>query len=1073
MTADWEMIREVFEQALGLEPHERTAFLDEACRDDPGLRRQLDAMFEACGRSGVFPTSLGAVPTRLNSAARGEQTGALQIQFAVGTIVDGKYRIDAELGAGGMGAVYRATHLHLERAVALKGIRSDLLAEPSMAERFRREAVAVARLRHPHIVTVHDYGVTPDLGAYLVMELLEGHSLRDEMDKYGPFDVSTALVIAAEVCSAAGAAHRAGVIHRDLKPENIFLEIREGAVAVKVVDFGLAKLEAAVKSLAVALTHEGVVLGTPVYMSPEQCRGEEADARSDIYAIGCVLYEMLTGERPFRAGNVWGLIYQHINDAPKPPSKLAPGLAPEIDEAILKALAKDPAERHQTAEEFADALGASGDAGVSTRLLTVTVGGVTVAHTKAPSASTKGAGSRKPPPNNLPHAVTRFVGRERQIGEVREWLAKARLVTLVGPGGIGKTRLAIETATRVLDEFEDGVWLVELAPLADPSQIIPAVGSALGAREQGGRSELESIEAWLRDKRVLLVLDNCEHLVDACARLTERLLGTSAGLCVLATSRESLAIAGEAAWQVPALALSADHSGPAPESEAVRLFADRASLAKPGFELSAAAAPIVAELCRRLEGIPLAIELAAARVKALTVEQILERLDNRFRLLAGGSRTAPSRQQTLRATLDWSYELLTEEERALLRRLSAFAGGWTLDAAEAVSDEPEVLDLLSRLVDKSVLFAHEQGHSVRYGMLETVREYAVERMTESGEADAAARRHAGYFLTLAEAAEPKLVRPEAAVWLARLDAEQDNLQAALGWLLEHDVDGYARLAAALANFWFLHGHYTEGRRWLDAAIDRSRNSPAVVLARVLVGAGMLARQQGEPAAARAYFEEGLRASREANDMQRIAWSSLNLGIMVMTLGDLSAARTYAEETLASATTLGLDHVIASSYMLLGEVSRLEEDWAAARPFYEQALAVNRRIGHQEGVSVTLNNLGATLCQQGDVEGARGCYREALTIAQRLGTKDDIACALDGLGAAAARRGEWARAGRLAGAADALRQEIGSEIEPADRSMRDRYLKDARAHLGEAALEAALAEGRASPRDRAIEDALSP
>jgi tetratricopeptide (TPR) repeat protein len=389
------------------------------------------------------------------------------------------------------------------------------------------------------------------------------------------------------------------------------------------------------------------------------------------------------------------------------------------------------------------------------------------------------------------------------------------------------------------------------------------------------------------------------------------------------------------------------------------------------------------------------------------------------------------------------------------------------DHGPRATSPSSTLDLLSRLADKSVLFASQQEEEARYGMLETVREYAFERLEESGEADAMMRRHAEYFRSLADAAEPKLVSPEAATWLARLEAEHVNLQAALGWLLERDPDACVRLAAALGNFWFLHGHYAEGRRWLDAALEHGRTSPAGVAAKALVGAGMIARQQGDLAAARAYFERGLEAGDAAGDPLRTAWASLNLGIVAMVQGDLPAARAHAEETLARATGLGLDQVAGSSLMLLGEMARLEGDWAAARPFYEQALEINRRIGHMEGVSVTLNNLGATLCELGDLEGTHACYGEALAIAEELGTRDDIACALEGLGAAASKGGDWVRAGRLAGAAEALREAIGSALDPTDGAMRERSLAAARAALGEAALEAAIAEGRAMTLPQAI------
>jgi non-specific serine/threonine protein kinase len=909
--------------------------------------------------------------------------------------------------------------------------------------------------------------VTPDAGAYIVMELLEGHSLREQLSSTGRFEAEAAVALMAQVCTAVGAAHRGGVVHRDLKPENIFLDRRDGEVVVKVVDFGLAKLEAALHSTDDALTHEGAVLGTPVYMSPEQCRGEEADARSDVYALGCVTYELLTGEPPFKGRGAWALVYKHVNEAPRRPSEVATGIPAEIEEAVMWALAKKPEDRPPTVEAFAEALGAPAVFGA-----TPASGGTPVRATDTAPDGAAPAG--KAPANNLPHAATNFVGRERQIDEVLGWLTRARLVTLAGPGGIGKTRLALEAAARAAGEYADGVWLVELASLSDPDSVARAVASALGVRDHAGRPEVEALEAWIRDRRTLLVLDNCEHLVGACAGLVSRLLAASAGLRVLATSRESLAVAGEAVWQVPTLAVAAR----APEGvlgiEAVRLFADRASLAKPGFEVTEATAPRVAELCRRLEGIPLAIELAAARVRALTVDQILERLGDRFKLLAYGSRGAPTRQQTLRATLDWSYDLLTEAERALFRRLSAFVGGWTLEAAEAVgsgSPDDDVLDLLIRLVDKSLVAAQGQSSEERFRMLEVVREYASERLRESGEKVEVARRHADVFRAMTRAMSERFVGPEEAGWLARLEAEHDNLRAALGWLLENDPERCLATAVDLQGFWSLHGHFAEGAQWMTAALGAT--DPAAPLRIIaLRGAGELEWRRGDLAAARALLEESMRMAREAGGARDVGWSAFHLALVIQQQGDARGSCAYLEESLERGREVADDRLVGNALNSLGEAARMEGDWAGAIPFYERSLEAHRKMGHPVGISLTLCNLGAAHCDAGDPEAARRCYREALPSLRELGNAMGVSLALDGLAAVASKRGEWERAARLAGAAAALRDEIGGELEPADRLLRERCLDAVRGQLGDAALEAAVAEGRAMGLEQAVRDSSS-
>jgi tRNA A-37 threonylcarbamoyl transferase component Bud32 len=698
----WQRVEAVLRRALECAPSARSAVVAEACGGDAELVREIESLLANHDATGSFLREPLLAPGSgqelwgqegvAGELQRGGQRAAPvpeanEADALLGTSIDGKYRIEALLGRGGMGAVYRATQLQLERPVAIKLIRNDQLGAGAALARFRREALAVARLKHPHIVAVYDFGLASEVGAYIVMEYVEGRSLRQELGEHARLPLPLVRELMQQVCSGVQAAHEAGIVHRDLKPDNIVLERAAGRVAAKVLDFGIARLQDASRLTSSGLTMSGARIGTPAYMSPEQCRGEEADARSDVYALGCVLYELVTGRPPFVGRSAASLLDQHVNEAPRPPREVVGEVTPELEAALMRALAKAPGERPQTVEAFGRALGVSRDAGgVATGAPGGSTGGGEVRTTAREGV---GAGKERVP-NNLPQAMTRFVGREQQIAEVRASLERARLVTLTGPGGMGKTRLALEVGRAVLGEYGDGVWLVELAPLRDPALVAQTVAAALGVREERGRTMDASVAAWLEGKQVLLVLDNCEHLVEACARLTQRLLAGSRGLRMVATSREALGVGGEAVWAVPALDVGAPGAaGPeeALSSEAARLFVDRAALVRPGFAASEANAPAIAALCRRLEGIPLAIELAAARVKVLSVEQMLEKMNDRFRLLTGGSRTAPSRQQTLRAAIDWSYELLTEVERVLLRHLSVFAGGWSLYAAEAVCGE--------------------------------------------------------------------------------------------------------------------------------------------------------------------------------------------------------------------------------------------------------------------------------------------------------------------------------------------------------------------------------------------------
>jgi len=494
-------------------------------------------------------------------------------------------------------------------------------------------------------------------------------------------------------------------------------------------------------------------------------------------------------------------------------------------------------------------------------------------------------------PNNLPAQATSLVGREKEMAEVRSLLTETRLLTVTGVGGVGKTRLALQVGAALLDEFPDGVWLVELAAMSDPALVPQAVAKALGVREHPGRPlRVDTLLEHLGPKRVLLILDNCEHLIEACAELVDALLRGCPELQLLVTSREALGIGGEVAWRVPSLptpepdcleSTEAELASALTQYEAVQLFIERAVAAKPGFTVTNDNAPAVAQVCWRLDGIPLAIELAVARMRVLTPRQIAERLDDRFRLLTGGSRAALPRQRTLRAALDWGHDLLSEKERALLRRLSVFAGGWTLEPAEAVCADAEegevgaggpaieryeVLDLLSQLVEKSLSVAEEESGEMRYHLLETVRQYGAEKLEEMQESLVMHRKHRDWFVALAECAGEELRGAEQKAWLDRLEREHDNLRAALEYS-KREADGVGTglsLAAVLSRFWHIRGHWSEGRRHLEEmlalegrpasagsqATPEDRAERKAARARALNSAGFLAFRQGDYTAAR-------------------------------------------------------------------------------------------------------------------------------------------------------------------------------------------------------------------------------
>ena len=705
----------------------------------------------------------------------------------------------------------------------------------------------------------------------------------------------------------------------------------------------------------------------------------------------------------------------------------------------------------------------------------------------SPSADRPSTGPSYPSPNNLPAPLTSFVGREEELLEVKRLLSMTRLLTLMGAGGSGKTRLALEVARELSGAYPEGARLVELAPLSDPDLVPQAVAQALGIRDQPGRPLADTLADHLRAKEeLLLVVDNCEHLVDAAARLAVVLLESCPRLRILATSREPLGVPGEAVWTVPPLSVPGGDREPTVEglmrTEAVRLFLDRARSRLPGFRLSGENAGAVGRICRRLEGIPLVIELAAGRMGAMAVEQVAQRLDDSLKLLTGGGRTVEPRQQTLRATLDWSHGLLSETERRLFGRLSVFAGGWTLEAAEEVCSgegfqRGDVADLVSRLVDKSLVVAGEEHEgALRYRMLEPVRQYGRERLKESGEDEGVRRRHAAFFLALAEEAEPELRGPRQGLWVQRLEQEWDNLQAAMAWLLgpRGETEGAARLGWALWLFWWVRGRFTEGRRWMEEALAKGGAMPAAARARALFVAGMMADGQADLRAAHPLVEEGLVLFEELGDKFGHACALGSAGLVEFGRGQDERGIALFEE--ASCLFLEAGEKFAAAFMLnfLAVVKLKRGSNARAKRLAEQGLSVFREIGGKQGISVALYILAMVAQAEGDYERAWGLLREALEPAAEVGDESNVAYCLQGLAALTASEGGVARAARLWGAAEALLEtiEVTAYAHAPDRALYERQVRSARAKLDGAAWQAAWAQGRAMTTEQAIEYALS-
>jgi predicted ATPase/DNA-binding SARP family transcriptional activator len=608
-------------------------------------------------------------------------------------------------------------------------------------------------------------------------------------------------------------------------------------------------------------------------------------------------------------------------------------------------------------------------------------------------------------PAALPHPLTTLIGRERETREIVETLSQSRLVTLRGGGGVGKTRLSIEVARNLASHFAQEVAFVELASLAEAALLPAFVASALELREEA--TPEQALIGCLATREMLLVLDNCEHLIDAAAALAQTLLERCPRLRILATSRQRLGLTGEVAWRVPSLLVPdverlpsspADATAAALTFPAIQLFVERASSAHTGFRLSRRdEVEAACRICYRLDGIPLAIELAAVRVRSLTVENIHSRLDQRFRFLTGGSRSALPRQQTLQSLIDWSYDLLSEEEKALFCRLAVFSSGWTLEAAESVCagdavEEWEILDLLTSLIDKSLVMTETSGVSVRYRLLETVRQYARDRLAERGEELTIRTRHQACFLMLAEESRPKLRGSEQAHWLSVLEEEHDNLRAALTFCLRQPGNGEAglQLGGALWPFWMMRGHLSEGRDHLTALLSSPEaQTRSKVRAAALHGAGALAKTQGDYAAAQAYHERSLEIFRELGDKIGVADSLNGLGNVAHDLGDFAAARTQHEESLAIQRELGNRRGIGVSLVNLGRLACQQGDYAVARTLFEESLTIQRELEDKGGTANSLYTLGLAAFYQEDYTQARSLFEESLEIRRELAHRQGI------------------------------------------------------------------------------------
>ncbi len=685
--------------------------------------------------------------------------------------------------------------------------------------------------------------------------------------------------------------------------------------------------------------------------------------------------------------------------------------------------------------------------------------------------------------HRLPAQLTPFIGREAEKAALVRYLSDptCRLITLIGPGGIGKSRLALQVVTDVLHEFEDGVWFVELAPLTVPDLVGPTIAAALGLKETAGRDLLDTLKDALQDKRLLLVLDNFEQ-VSGAASIVGALLNAAPRLKVLVTSRAPLRLYGEREYIVPPMHLPDPEHLPTLERlsqyEAVRLFIERAQDVKLGFQVTNENAPSVAEICVRLDGLPLAIELAAARVRLFPPQALLSRLSNRLKVLTGGATNLPARQQTLRGAIEWSYGLLDEGEKQLFRRMSVFQGGRTLQALEAVCNvEGDLrMDLLigvESLVTKSMLQQRE-GHDgePRFWMLETIHEYAREKLAESGEDYRFRACHLDYFVTLAEEATPQLQGPQQAERMALLDLEMGNLRVAIQWAFEHgEEEKVARIAGALGGFMWTRGYLSEGRQWLEVALQ-SQSLRAEVRATALRACGILAHDYGDYERARTCFEEALHLRRQLGDKSGMAGALNALGVLFHHRGEYEQAHDYYKQALALFQELDDRAHITVALNNLGVVAERQGDYEQTQHYYGQSLEIARHMGDTEGSAWALDNLGNLAYLQGDYAQALHLHKESLAMFWALGDKQGIAVCLEHLAGALGALAQADIAAWLYGAAETLREATGSVMHAAYRAGYERRVAAARAYSNDGAWEEAWRRGRAAPLEQVVEHALN-
>ncbi|ABH00578.1 protein kinase/ transcriptional regulator, LuxR family (plasmid) [Rhodococcus jostii RHA1] len=993
-----------------------------------------------------------------------------------------------EIGRGGFGVVYRCIQSTLDRTVAVKVLTTDM--DNDNRARFLREQRAMGRLTgHPNIMSVLEVGATDSGRPYLVMPFHSQDSLDIRIRRHGPLTVEEVLRLGVKTAGGLETAHRAGIVHRDVKPANILLsDFGEPVLA----DFGIAHVVDAFK------TTTGTVTGSPAFTAPEVLSGDSPTPASDVYGLGATLFTALTGHAAFerRSGEQVVAQFLRITTQPVPDLRIH-GFADEVSAAIEYAMSRTAADRPSAAafgerlQQIQAHLGFAVDEipirtepatpqGGDNSLRPVS-GATDPQPNRQPSAAKPSVSDRR---GNLPLDLTSFVGRRAEVTEGKTLLSASRLVTLTGIGGVGKTRLALRVADKVQRTFREGVWLVELGDLRDGQLLSQVVATALNVRHEGA-DPLQILVDYLATRELLLVLDNCEQVIDAAAEMSIALLRSCPGLRILATSREALGIGGEAVLRVPPLTVPDPDQNPpvpgSPNDEALALFAERAVGAVPGFKFTEETRVTAAQICYRLDGLPLAIELAAARLRAMTPDQILQRLADRYALLTRGSRGAPTRQQTLQWSIDWSHDLCTPAEQQLWARLAVFAGPFELDAASFVTaygieDEgDDLLEQVTSLVDKSILIREEAGMRVRFRMLETLRDYGQNKLQLAGELRVLRSQHRDWYRQTALDAETEWISPRQLDWLARLDREQPNLREAMEFSLSTPDGAQAGLemAAALLPFWYSRGLFTEGRRWIERALACEAEQPPALRIKGLYAASILATRQDDLQRAIALLDEGhaiadsLGTTRDRALIQRaqgyLALHRDNPEGAVALLSE--AMREFRRDDDLTQQIMTL-HGLGLAHQLLGQPKQ-------AIDCLEEANRIARTHGESASRGRSLWNLGLVVWQEGNRDRAVELLREGLELARQSDDPTGATWCFEVLAWIEASENRFHRAAALMAAAWALRRQGGiSVVQIANfADSHDECERITRQGLGSRAFSAASREGDTMSFESAVSFAL--